>query len=120
VAARLITLPSWLLLDSLWQPSLREQIFLFCSEGACTARLPPAEARQELYELMELAYLSAGLLDATPQREGGLAAVVALLRSKDGTISAAGELATAFKAMVPALHHSQLGRLARATTSFFR
>jgi len=34
--------------------------------------------------------LQAGLLDQTPQREGGLRAIEALLRSKNGTISAAG------------------------------
>ena len=54
------------------------------------APCPPADVRQQLFDLIEIAYLRAGLLDATPQQEGGLAAVEALLASRGGGLTAAG------------------------------
>lgn len=55
--------------------------------------VPPchfAAAKEQLLNLIEIAYLRAGLLDATPQQHGGLAAIEALLASKGRSISAAG------------------------------
>ena len=49
-----------------------------------------AEVKCELLDLIEMAFVQAGLLDQTPQQEGGLAVVEALLQSKEGSISAAG------------------------------
>lgn len=46
--------------------------------------------KQQLFDVMEQAYCAAGLLDQTPQREGGLAVLQALLKSVQGTVSAAG------------------------------
>ena len=50
-----------------------------------------AEVKQQLFDLIEIAYLRAGLLDTGPQQEDGLAAIEALLTSRNGSISAAGE-----------------------------
>jgi hypothetical protein len=52
---------------------------------------PSAEVKQELLDLIEMAFTQAGLLDQTPQQKGGLAVVEALLQSREGSISAAGE-----------------------------
>lgn len=60
-----------------------------CCRLAC---LTAAEVRQHLFNLIEIAYLRAGLLDATPQQHSGLAALEALLGSKGGSINASGGL----------------------------
>ena len=40
---------------------------------------PSAEVKQELLDLIEMAFTQAGLLDQMPQQKGGLAVVEALL-----------------------------------------
>ncbi|PRW33927.1 hypothetical protein C2E21_7422 [Chlorella sorokiniana] len=59
------------------------------SAAMLKAGVPFAEVKQQLFDLIEIAYLRAGLLDAGPHQEGGLAAIEALLASKNGSISAA-------------------------------
>jgi hypothetical protein len=53
--------------------------------------IPSAEVKQELLDLIEMAFTQAGLLDQTPHQKGGLAVVEALLQSREVSISAAGE-----------------------------
>ncbi|KAL4436714.1 hypothetical protein ABPG75_003853 [Micractinium tetrahymenae] len=76
------------------------------------AGLPFTEVKQQMLDLIELAFLQAGLLDQTPQREGGLRCIEALLRSQDGGISAAD-----FRERVPD-REQQLGLLGRGVVVF--
>ncbi|KAL4435182.1 hypothetical protein ABPG77_001864 [Micractinium sp. CCAP 211/92] len=75
------------------------------------AGLPFAEIKQQMLDLIELAFVQAGLLDQSPQREGGLRCIEALLR-QDGGISAAD-----FRERVPDREH-QLALLGRGVLSF--
>ena len=72
---------------------------------ACLPRpptlMPDAEVRARLMDLMELAYLQAGLLDASEQQAEGLGALEALLASADGSMSAAGECVCGERACAP-------------------
>ncbi|KAI7837154.1 hypothetical protein COHA_009030 [Chlorella ohadii] len=59
------------------------------SAAMLKAGVPFPEVKQQLFDLIEIAYLRAGVLDVSPHQEGGLAAIEALLASKNGSISAA-------------------------------
>lgn len=50
--------------------------------------LPHAEAKHSLLGMIEHGFETAGLLDATPQQEAGLAVVGALLGAKNHTLPA--------------------------------
>lgn len=52
----------------------------------------PTEVKQQLLDLIEIAFQRAGLLDASPQQQGGLAAMEAVLSAKSGAVNAAGTL----------------------------
>lgn len=52
--------------------------------------MPFADVKQQLFSFVEMTYVHAGLLDASPQQHGGLAAIEALLASKGCAIPTSG------------------------------